>query len=419
MRLALILLGLIVVICVLGGIIPQGMRSEEYARLFGDTASKAILFLGLNRVFTVWWFVSLVALLLINLFLCSLSRFPSVLKQFKEGFSLEKSLQRGKAAFAFSLSPGQAKALLPKLGFRKPQEQTVDGVTYLYQSRNRLGIWGSWLSHLGMLIIVVGFALGQMMHVDTSVYGVPGQTKPVEGHDLAVQIDDFDIILRDDHTVEQYVADLTIHNLKDGTSMSGQSKVNHPLSAYGMSFLQNATSWAVTVQTYEGEQLLDERILCAGESIELKTLKADTMDLALVFHALYPDLEMTMNGPRTKSPYLNNPAALFSLYYESKLVDQNIAGMGYDIKVADYRFVLSAPQPYTLIQIVSDPSLPLVFLGGVFMLIGLFLAFYLRPQEVWVRLSDTEESLYGYTSKGAALYHDKVELLIKELNDTP
>ena len=52
----------------------------------------------------------------------------------------------------------------------------MDGVTYLYQSRNRLGIWGSWLSHLGMLIIVVGFALGQVMHVDTSVYGVPGQT---------------------------------------------------------------------------------------------------------------------------------------------------------------------------------------------------------------------------------------------------
>lgn len=194
MRLAIILLGLIVVICVLGGIIPQGMRSEEYARLFGDTASKAILFLGLNRVFTVWWFVALVALLLINLFLCSLSRFPSVLKQFKEGFNLEKSLQRAKPAFAFSLLPGQAKALLPKLGFRKPQEQTVDGVTYLYQSRNRLGIWGSWLSHLGMLIIVVGFALGQVMHVDTSVYGVPGQTKPVEGHDLAVQIDNFDII---------------------------------------------------------------------------------------------------------------------------------------------------------------------------------------------------------------------------------
>ena len=109
--------------------------------------------------------------------------------------------------------------------------------------------------------------------------------------------------------------------------------------------------------------------------MELKDLHEDYMDLALVVHALYPDVIMTPAGPRTASPHLNNPAVLFSLYYQGKLVDQNLVGIGHDIKASDYRFVLSSPQPYTLIQIVSDPSLPLVMAGGVLMLIGLFRPF--------------------------------------------
>ncbi|MDI9519727.1 MAG: cytochrome c biogenesis protein ResB [Bacillota bacterium] len=418
MRLALILLGLIMLACVLGGIIPQGALLQDYQNVFGDTFSRVILFAGLDRVFTVWWFVLLIGLLLVNLFLCSLIRFPSTLKLYREGFNLSNCLLQKKPSFELSVPAGSSRDFLKKLGFKKPLFQTVDGVHYLYQSRNRLGVWGSWLSHLGMLVIVVGFALGQLLHVDTSIYGVPGQTKQVEGYDIAVQIDAFEIILRDDHTVEQYIADLTIHHLKDNTSVKGQSKVNHPLQAYGMSFLQNATGWAVKVSSFKGEELLDERIICAGESMELKDLNEDHTDLALVVHAFYPDVIMTPAGPRTKSPYLNNPAALFSLYYQGKLVGQDLAGMGYDIKASDYRFVLSSPQPYTLIQIVSDPSLPLVLAGGVLMLIGFFLAFYLRPQQVWVRYEEGRERVYGYTKKGADLFSDKAAMLLKEMNTT-
>ena len=181
MYLALVHLGLIVLSCVLGGIIPQGALPQDYRDLFGETFSQVILFAGFDRVFTAWWFILLMGLLLINLFLCSLIRFPSTLKLYREGFTLNSCLLQTKPSFDLCLSPGRARDFLQQLGFAKPLSQTVDGVHYLYQSRRRLGVWGSWLSHLGMLIIVVGFALGQLLHVDTSVYGVPGQTKQVPG----------------------------------------------------------------------------------------------------------------------------------------------------------------------------------------------------------------------------------------------
>ncbi len=415
MRLALLLLGLVVLACVLGGLIPQGARPENYQALYGDTLGLLLQSMLLNQVFTAWWFIALIGLLMLNLCLCSVLRFPAVYRQFVSGFTLEKSLKNAKPAFAFDLPADQVLPFFARMGFSKPKAQTILGEDYVYQSRRRLGLWGSWLSHLGMLLIVVGFALGQMMHVDTSVYGVPGQKKKVDSQPFEVQINAFDILLREDNTVEQYIADLTVFNLEDGSSVTGQSKVNHPLHAYGHSFLQNATSWAANVDSYQGEERLDSRVLCAGESIELSSINPEYMDLALVFHALYPDYVMTRTGPMTNSPHLKNPAALFSLYYQGKLVDQNIAGMGFDIKVADYRFVLSNPQPYTLIQIVSDPSLPLVFLGGILMLLGLFLAFYLRPEEVWAKMSPGMDQVYGHTQRGSFLFSDKASLAIKEL----
>lgn len=411
MSLALLLLGLIVAACVLGGVIPQGGLPAQYETLYGKTAADILLALDVHQVFTAWWFIALVALLLINLCLCSLLRFPKVLAQYRQGFSLEKSLKRDKPTFSFACTQEEGEKLLKRMGFGKVQTVEVGGTPWHYAVRRRAGVWGSWLSHLGMLVIVVGFALGQLLMFEQSVYGVPGQRLSVPGTQLEVGIDKFDILLRPDDTVEQYIAELTVYNTKDNTQLSGQSMVNHPFQAYGKSFLQNSTGWAATLTTYRGEDRLDERVLFAGESLELKHLSADYLDLALVFHALYPDFVRDMDGPRTISPNLNNPAALFSLYYQGKLVDMNVAGMGYDIKVADYRFVLSQPQPYSLIQVVSDPAIPIVALGGVLMLLGLFLAFYLRPEEAWLGQGQAR----GYTAKGAALMADKAAIIIKEI----
>ena len=415
MSMALLLLGLIVLACVLGGVIPQGARAESYVALYGQTKAGLISFTGLDRVFTAWWFIALVALLMVNLCLCSLLRFPSTLRAYREGFSLDRRLKQGGAQFEHMLRPEQAEPFARQMGFRRLQSAEREGLSYRYAARRRLGLWGSWLSHLGMLVIVLGFALGQLLHFDSSVYGVPGQTLRVPGTPLSVRIDDFQILLRPDDTVEQYIADLTVTSDEGGQPVSGQAMVNAPLRAFGRDFLQNATGWAVTAQSFQGDRLLDSRVLCAGESLELSKLDDQHMDLALVFQAFFPDYVRDRAGPRTRSPHLKNPAALFSLYYEGRLVDQNVAGMGYDIKVGDYRFVLSEPQPYTLIQIVSDPALPIAASGGLLMLIGLFLAFYLRPEELWMLVQDGRLTVWGRSAKGAALFEDRAALIAKEM----
>lgn len=421
MRLALVLLGLILLVCILGGIIPQNALSAKYTGLYGDTLGMLVQILLLHQVFTAWWFMLLVGLLLLNLCLCSLTRFPQVFRQYREGFSLNTRLDKERHLFSYSLSLTEGQDFVRKMRFPalQPADSTTAGAGWYYAVRHRSGVWGSWLSHLGMLVIVVGFALGQLLHFEAVVYGVPGQRLPVEGTKLEVSIESFDIRFRPDHTVEQYEAGLTVYNMDTNQQVSGTARVNEPLQAFGKSFLQNATGWAATLTTYQGEERLDERILFAGESLGLQSLKPDLTDLTLVFHALYPDYVRGSRGPATRSPYLNNPAALFSLYYQGKLVDMNMAGIGHDIKAADTRFVLSDPVPYTLLQVVSDPTLPVVALGGVLMLLGLFLAFYLRPEELWAEVQDQTCTVYGYTKKGAAMFADKASIVYQEVITKP
>ena len=414
MKLALLLLGLIIAACVAGSLIPQGLLPAQYTERYGGRLAGVLLALEADRLFTAWWFLLLAGLLVINLLVCSLLRFPKILKDYREGFSLKARLRHGGALFELPSAPEEGEAFFRRMGFRAAVETERDGARWRYASRRRVGVWGSWLSHLGILLIVAGFALGQLLLFEASVYGVPGQTLIVPGSGLSVTVDAFDILLRDDGTVAQYAAGLTVTDGKGG-SVAGRTMVNAPLKAFGKDFFQNSTGWAVTLDTYRGSEPLDSRIFFAGESIDLALLDADHLPLSLVFHALYPDYFNDGNGPRTLSPRLNNPAALFSLYYQGKLVDMNVAGMGYDIKAADYRFVMSQPRPYTLIQVVGDPAVPLALLGGGLMLLGLLLAFYWRPEELWMRLDGEGAAVFGRSARGAALFRDRAEKTMKEL----
>ncbi len=418
MKLALLLLGLIVIACVIGGLIPQGALGAQYEAQYGKEPAQILRALRLDKVFTSWWFLLLAGLLLVNLLLCSLLRFPSVLRQYRDCFSPAQRLGTGDALFELSCNKALGEVFFGKMGFSQVQTLEFEGRVWRYACRRRLGVWGSWLSHLGMLVTVLGFALGQLLLFETNVYGIPGQTLPVPGSDLTVTIDSFDIRLRADDTVEQYIAGLTIKKAGDTAGISGTAMVNAPLNAYGKSFFQNSTGWAVQSSSYLGEKLLDSRVLFAGESIDLQALDAAHLPVVLVFHALYPDYVNDGGGPRTLSPRLNNPAALFSLYYQGKPVDMNVAGMGYDIKVADYRFVLSRPHPYTLIQVVGDPAAPLAAAGGALMLLGLMLAFYLRPEELWMRLDGDKAAVYGRSIRGASMFRDRAETTMKELRKT-
>ena len=341
MPFSFILLFIIIAACVAGSIIPQGASIGTYTARYGAQWGNAIRWLQLDRVFTCWWFIALAALLCLNLILCSVSRFPAVFRAWKAA---------GKREF---------------------------------------GVWGSWLTHLGLLLLIIGFAAGQILATESTAYGIPGSTQSLPGTGLTLTIDGFDVRLREDNTVEQYTASLTVTNAA-GESRSGTASVNHPFEAFGYSFYQDSMGWACYVDIGKDGQTEKTDLICVGEY----TFPNDLPSLVLLFNKFYPDLAQNPDGSLySVTPRLNNPHFLYSIYYDGTMAAMDLAEPGVSVPVHNYSFTMYDPVEYTLIVAKTDPTAWLVGVSSAVLLAGLFLSFYVRPWEQNRRKQHADESV--------------------------
>lgn len=331
MRFAIILLVILALTCTVGSFITQKQTYVWYGARYGERTAALIIALHLDDVFHSWYFILISAFLCLNLLLCNVIRLPGLIK-------------RSKSASTF---------------------------------RSALGVWGAWITHVGVLLLLLGYSLGQMTYQEFAAYGVPGQSMAIGDTGLVLTIDDFRIDLREDDTVEQYTSDITVYDIaKSSEGKSSSVSVNHPADLYGLRFYQNSTGWAAKISVSKGGEPLQENIVCAGDYLAV----ADLPDLVVYFNAFYPDYVLvTGQGPATLSSKLNNPGYLYSIYYQGQLIGMNVLLKDDALTIDDYSVRFTEPQSYTLLQIKKDSFTPLAFAGGIIVLLGLFLSFYVKP----------------------------------------
>ncbi len=258
--------------------------------------------------------------------------------------------------------------------------------------KRRIGAFGTWLCHLGMLLVIIGFIAGDFVSREYSVYGIPGSFQPVADTGLWLRIDDFEVRLRDDFTVDQYVAHLTVSD-GSGQTVSGEASVNHPMTAFGWDLFQDSTGWANTIDIYKDGTLQRSDLVCVGET----TGPDDRPNLALLFNKFYPDFAADpAGGYYSATPLLKNPRSLFTVCYNGEIKGMDFAAMDAPVKVNEYDFVFRSPEQYTLIVIKKDPAELMVGISAMLMLTGIFMAFYWRPVYEETPVSADEEGTRAY-----------------------
>lgn len=331
---------------------------------------------GGESLFRSWVFVIPACGLGINLFLCSVKRFPELLARMKQKFSLpedpELLLAKRVGTESFVALPLSVRGnvhtpemVFGQLQVRLREKRAMNQTVWSYGFRYRFGIWGSWICHLGMLLLLIGVVLGQFLIQSTYVYGVPGQTKEINGTGMTVAIDAFVEELRTDGTVEQYQSIVTILNHKTGERICDQIRVNEPLHAFGMDFLQSGSGRAVTMDVYQGLTKVASGLLCEGEIIGMAE----------------GGLQLKLEEQEAE----NGDAVQCSFYYNGELFETRTVKIDEPTVQDSYQFVFTDPQKYTLLQIVSDPTEGFVLFGALLVLTGAWIAFSFRPQEIWVK----------------------------------
>ena len=297
MPLAITLLVMLAAACALSSAVPQGQTFEWYSGQFGERMAAVITALHADDAYHSWWFLTLSGFLCLSLLMCNLIRIRPLIRRTRK-------------------EPG-----------------------------NFAGIWGAWVCHLGILLLIIGFALGQMTQEEYTISGLPGNTVPLAETGLQVTVDDFTIDWREDGTAGQYTAELTVCGA-DGTEEHGTASVNHPAELCGYEFFQNSAGWAADVTVEKNGEILQQKTLCVQEYMPL----ADDPDIVVMFYNFYPnyDGETGAVSPMA-STRPEKPGYLYMVFYQGEVRGMNVLEADDEITIdQEYTVRFRNPSNYTL-----------------------------------------------------------------------
>lgn len=404
---AIVLLVLIAAASILGTLIPQQEAAGPFIARLSPGVARLMQGLQLFDLFHSVWFMILMALLAVNLTVCSLDRFPRAWRLFRqkgepERADLFEGLPPDQVIVSAAPLTGEADRLaaLLRKNTGPVERRDTAGRACLFAQKGAFSHLGVFIVHAGILVMMAGVMVGLF-------YGFEGYMTIPEGEssavvtlrggrgvktlDFAVRCDRFFMDFYETGAPKTYRSDLTF--LQDGREARTASVlVNHPVSFGGMRFYQSSYGTIPTGAPVMSVSRADRKIMdvniAVGLSFALPEKKATVQMLRV------EDNLMGM-GPAVKLG-IDAPAGAVQLWVFAA-IDQILAanpGLLEQVPLfnpaafAPYVFSLSLPErrPYTGLQVARDPGVPIVAAGAAFMMIGMVVVFFRSHRQIWIRL---------------------------------
>jgi cytochrome c biogenesis protein len=167
--------------------------------LLPKSANESLLFklLGMGDPFRSWWFRLMLGILSLSLLVCIIERAPILIRlAFLRTFRDDTGLLGSMPLYTkLTIADGEASAtrFFRKLGF-SVERKDGDGKVLISGVSGGLSRLGPVLSHLGMLLLIIGGLAVSLTTYKMQVVGIPGQTVEQPEWGFRLKIDDFRII---------------------------------------------------------------------------------------------------------------------------------------------------------------------------------------------------------------------------------
>jgi len=433
LKLTISLLILLAVLSIIGTLIKQNAPSMEYIQRYGVSLYNVLDFFNLFDMFHSWWFSAILLLLVFNLIACSLHRFPSVWRQISrktDSKELKDSMLKALPYVERIRPEGKEEEFQARMKkwFKKAQRVESESFFTLYGEKGRFSRLGVYLTHLSVLIILIGGLAG-------SIYGYRGFVNILEGETVdhiysrekdqdipkpigfSIRCDDFNISYYDlpgtEKHVKEYSSNLSV--LENGKEVLKKTiKVNHPLHYRGLSFYQSSYGSIRHITLGIQEKGKGEKIILKaseGEDIPIPGSNAFIRVLKYVpqIHNLGEGVQMILLRPNQA------PQPFWVLKNESR------SKPGRENDGVLFTLEEVAQRDYTGLQVTKDPGVWIVWVGCGLMVLGLIISFFFSHQKVWVRFSKKpggEIVLAGATNKNRVGFEKKFKQLAEEVRNT-
>ena len=317
---------------------------------------------GREEIYSSWYFITLFAMLGVNLLLCSVLRVFNLKKQKQ---ALAQKALRTEAA----LPAERAADWLRTHHFRQ------DGDVYF---RRKFGFWGPFLTHFAMLLLMAAAACIFTLSETEDIVLFPGRNFPLDDGTV-LYLESFS--LKTDSGETKYLSRLSAL-LPDGTEVGGDAEVNRPVKMGQYKIYQQNYSYAAVIGL-RTENAPEEELAWLDEPAFL------TLDgvSGIYYSQLFGNV-MEENGEVMVSHSADpvNPA------YEVRVIDggRDETGLiypGTEITAGGISFLFHEPQPYPGLRVKTQPewTLWLLYLSFALMLLGLYLCFFAIPEAAAVR----------------------------------
>lgn len=404
LKLAIVLLLLIAAGSIVGTVIPQD-QGPEVVRTgqFPEWLKAVLLASRAYDVYHAFWFLFLLALMFLNLAVCTYLRFPPTWRRYMMRTPATPGVAGLPEVVRLGTGPSDLKLdALRKRGWRVvPQAEDV-----VFAEKNKFVRLAPTFIHISLFLVMGGAIWGGASGVKSSVPVMVGETvasdhiveeamqrgrfhMAPEPFDLT--LDAFRMEFRPSGQVKQYYSDITV-SPRDGRPAYKQTMwVNEPLIVDGMYFYQSF--WGVGGITYAID----------GKPTRVTLAQARTGGyMSRPFKLGGEEYMFYLRG-------LEEPGLVVSTKdFEPKAQ----AVPGAELKMHGQTFEIKEYHLYSGLETKIDPGIPLVYLGCGMMILGLCMLPF-RHREIWLRRDDEGWLMGGRTHRGRVILRREMADLAK------
>lgn len=403
---------------------------EHYRARLGDRMFDLYAGLGVFSPYRSFWFQGLLLALSAGLIACSVTRLRVTVRSalgltFRRTPQEITSLkQHARIPVAASGRPDDGRPLarrvedaLRRRGYSVHRELTGER-TALSASRGSLSHAGPYLTHLGLLLLLVGGMLSGLSGRSETVWLEPGQSWSGLGKPFTTRLLDFQIPRNEKGQITQYVSTLEVSD-SGGASFTKTITVNHPLRHRGLNLYQSsyrAIPDRLVGATLRAEGAEGEIEAPFGQPVAL----ADGRSIAV--QAFVADFRLSGGKVVSASDEMKNPAVRVALLDGSAESEAQWLFLNHpefrhaDSRLGDLRLVRVSPLYATGLQATTSPGAPFIWAGFAVATLGLLLSFYLTHRKVWVLMEPDALYLAGMTSGQRELFQREFQALERAIS---
>jgi cytochrome c biogenesis protein len=413
-RLTLVLLIILAITSIFGTLIPQQEASVEFAQRLSPGLASFLSSLQLFDMYHSIWFRLIIFCLVLNLIVCSINRFPATLKLFRLTPSPDKTKpfeelppQRTITGEGALKEIAEGVMMLLRKRYRNVMVKDADQASFFSCEKGRFTIFGVYLVHLSVLLILIGSMIGSLFGFNAYVNILEGESADKvflmnsagrNYHELGFRVhcEKFFYETYDNGMPKEYRSDLSF--IVDNETVQRSSLlVNHPVTFRGVTFYQSSYGFSAGRKARlrmsasgktPGDSILEAEL---GNPVSLPGDNAK-----LILHDIQENF-MDM-GPAVLIVIMpeEGEEISFWIFKNHEMIENELPEIFEKYPIFNpsaykpHTFYLDSIEPayYTGLQVSRDPSVPIVYMGFSIIIIGLFLTFFTSHRKIWVRVTE-------------------------------